>query len=495
MSQSIVFCTTVKNRTRHLRLTLPQNLRDNPRSKFVVLNYNTDDDLLKYLFTEHAAEIEVGRLIVYTHRDTPVFHMAHAKNMAMRCGMREGADILVTLDADNLAGYRFEDHVEKIFKDPLVDFARPDFASMPPIGQRYNKDDPLLLARGFYGRLAIRRQTFIKMGGYDEAFDTWRGEDTDMLARLRRVGLKGAFLATRFMRAINHPAEVRFAEYPHAAQYENAYEQKAINAQTNTVVNFGKIGCGTVYRYNARVDFEPLPTRVFGIGLQRTATLSLHRAFQVLGYDSLHWGRGEAPRIWAEMNQSGGSPTLDRYYAASDNPIPLFYKQLDKLYPGSKFILTLRDERDWIGSMERLWSYDHNPTRWQWDEWPISNTIHRALYGRTDFDAETMLARYRRHTREVLAHFAGRPSDLLVFNVEHDGWHRLCQFLDEPIPDVPYPHENHTTSKEKYQDDTSPLLSPTPHGVEPPVVNAGALFRLWAATRRLLWWWQPRRHR
>ena len=248
-SGSIIFATTAKNRVAHIRLTLPQNLADNPNSKFVILNYGTEDGLLEYLFTKHAAEIQSGRLAVYSHLDAPKFHMAHAKNMAMRCGMLEGADILVTLDADNFAGPGFEDHVADLLKDPSIEFARPDFASMPPIGQRYNKEDPLLLARGFYGRLAIRKQAFIKMGGYDEIYDTWRGEDADMLARLYRVGIKGAFLDQKFLRAINHPSAVRFAEYPHAVQYETAYEQKIINSQTHTIVNFGKIGCGVVYRY------------------------------------------------------------------------------------------------------------------------------------------------------------------------------------------------------------------------------------------------------
>ena len=113
---SIIFCTTVKNRTEHLRQTLPKNLRDNPKSKFLVLNYNTEDDLLDYLFSEHEAEIRSGRLIVYSELTEPKFHVANAKNIAARCAILEGADILITLDADNFTETGFEDYIDNYFK-------------------------------------------------------------------------------------------------------------------------------------------------------------------------------------------------------------------------------------------------------------------------------------------------------------------------------------------------------------------------------------------
>jgi hypothetical protein len=53
------------------------------------------------------------------------------------------------------------------------------------------------------------------------------------------------------------------------------------------------------------------------------------------------------------------------------------------------------------------------------------------------------LERYRRHNAEVLAHFKGRPRDLLVMNVDNgDGWDKLCRFLGCPIPATPYPLMN-----------------------------------------------------
>src|SRR5450631_3142801 len=66
----IAFATTVKGRTPHLKLTLPKNLADNAayaNCVFVILDYGSDDDLLEYLKTSHAADIASGRVVVYSY--------------------------------------------------------------------------------------------------------------------------------------------------------------------------------------------------------------------------------------------------------------------------------------------------------------------------------------------------------------------------------------------------------------------------------------------
>lgn len=438
----IAFCTTCKGRTPHLSQTLPANLRDNPKSRFVVLDYNDQDGLEAYLKTAHAEDIASGQLVVYKHPAVGPFHVSHAKNMAARLGARNGGDILVTLDADNFTGAGFEDEIEEKFREPGI-FMCPDHYTIKSLP--HGPERPM---RGYAGRLAVRAQDFIKLGGYNETYDTWRGEDIDFNARMLRLGYQPRFIDTKFLATIPHNAQIRFKEYPHAQAFEAGNEWKIAEKRGDTVVNFGRWGCGVVYRNfgSEPVGLKPRPTRVFGIGLHKTATTSLHRAFEILGFDSLHWGHGEAPAIWSEMNQLGRSKTLERFYAASDLPIPLLYQILDKAYPGSKFVLTIRDERKWISSVEKLWDRKANPTRGLWDIYPVSNNLHRALYGRTDFDAETMLNRYRQHNAEVLAFFRGRPHDLLVLDMDgpRDLWVWLCAFLDIDRPEITYPFENFT---------------------------------------------------
>ena len=444
----IAFCTTCKGRAEHVKQTLPKNLADNadyPNAVFVVLDYDSPDDLGDYLRTNHADDITSGRLVVYSYRNGGApFHVAHAKNMAARCALREGAELLVTQDADNFTGPEFAQFAADSLKEPSIrrnSFLAPDWATLPRPGQ------PGRPPRGFAGRLALAAQTFIKAGGYDETYATWRGEDMDLSARLDRMGYQLRPIDTKYLDAIPHSSGVRFKDYPHAQQYEKSwrYEQHLIRTRKETVVNYGKFGLGTVYRNfdPTPIELTPLPTRVFGIGLQRTGTTSLDAAFKILGFDSFHWGTGEAPLIWQEMQALGRSKILEQWYALSDMPIPLLYRELDKAYPGSKFVLTVRNEADWLKSVERLWDPKFNPDRWLWDVYPFTNHIHTVLYGQKDFMPLVFLDRYRRHNGAVLDYFHDRPGDLLVLDMDMGGeWPSLCKFLDRPIPDIPYPRMN-----------------------------------------------------
>ena len=445
----IAFVTTCKGRLCHLRETLPRNLRDNADFKncvFVVLNYNDRDGLAHYIQHEHAAEIASGKLVYYRTNEPDRFHMANAKNMAHRCAIREGADVLVTLDADNLTGPKFASYIARQFAMNYgLSFMSPDFEALPPRGKRFNQHNPERLGRGFAGRLAIRAQDFIKIGGYNEIFDTWRGEDIDMIARLNRLGLKKTAIEPLYLNALAHSTEMRFSEYPEAIKYETDEIYELTRTAHDTVVNWGNAGCGTVFRNfkSTPIKLGRVPTRVFGIGMQRTGTSSLHEAFQTLGFDSMHWPSADwAQAVWQETNKWGRSGTLERSYAACDNPIPSLYQKLDKAYPGSKFVLTVRDENDWLASVEKFWTYEGNHQRWVWDVDKFTHRMHSIIYGQPTFDREVFRARYRKHNAEVMEYFDGR-ADLLRMDVAPDTpMDDLCGFLGVPPTGRKFPHSN-----------------------------------------------------
>src|SRR5262249_9811138 len=83
------------------------------------------------------------------------------------------------------------------------------------------------------------------------------------------------------------------------------------------------------------------PMKIFGIGLSRTGTTSLTYAFAELGLRAHHFPRTRA--------------FIDEADAATDTPVAAWYKELDVLYPGSKFIVTPRSIPDWLDSCEVLW--------------------------------------------------------------------------------------------------------------------------------------------
>jgi hypothetical protein len=422
--------TTCKNREQHLKVTLPQNLADNPQALFVVLNYGSERDLIEYLESEQRGPIETGRLVLYSHFENPVFRMAHAKNMAHRLAIGEGADILVNLDADNFAGPGFAGYVERQF----TRYGPGMFMSARMV--------PKKMVRGINGRIAVSAKDFLKSGGYDEVkFNGgWSSEDKDYNWRLRLLGYRDVVISPFYLTAVPHNDRIRFQQYPHMRPIAG---DLPINPNTVTrIANNGAIGCGAVFRnfdFATPIEIAPIPTRIFGIGLHKTATSSLHAALEILGYESFHWNPPEHARaIWREINYPPWySPTLERYYALSDLPIPLLYPKLDRAYPGSKFILTIRDEGKWLTSVEQHFA-KQRPT-----EDTFTNIIHERLYGQRTFDRDVFLSRYRRHNAEVSEYFRDRPNDLLVMDMDGGaGWDELCVFLANPVPAGPYPAVN-----------------------------------------------------
>jgi hypothetical protein len=435
----IVFCTTCKNRTQHLRETLPRNLDDNPNSLFVVVDYNSQDDLIPFL-REFSTDIKDGRLSVFHYEGHPIFRMAHAKNLAHRLGAMVGGDVLVNLDADNFAGSRFEEFAEERFSEERIF-----------LWGRMIKGE---MDRGINGRIAVEQDAFFKLGGYDERkFTHWGSDDKDFNLRLRASDYRAVEIDRQYLTAVKHNDAMRFKEYPHLRNRQATIEAEITSATIrHRVVNGGNVGCATVHRNFDREDIvqvKPIVNRVFGIGLSKTGTSSLNAAFELLGYQSWHWSSAHAARtIWKEMNEDQHSPTLERYDALCDLPIPILYKQLDHAYPGSKFILTLRNEETWLASIERHFS---GVNRWysNWDSDPFSHRIHKITWGRKDFEPEQFLQRYRAHNAAVLEYFRWRPESLLTLRIDKgEGWQKICSFLGRPTPQLPFPHEN-KSAKEK----------------------------------------------
>ena len=427
----IAFCTTCKNRAQHLKLTLPQNLADNPNSLFIVLDYNSQDDLVEYLKTNHAADIECGRLVVYSNRQETTFRMAHAKNMAHRLGIMNGAHILVNLDADNLTGPGFEEFIAWKFKQPGIFL--------------WSNAVKGITVRGISGRIAVTASSFVKAGGYDEKYETWSPDDKDFNLRLRKIGYVPVEVEQVFLKGVPHNDRMRFREYKHVSRVGEDEFRIDTSTVTRVAPNNGSYGCGTVFKnfdFTKPIVLKPLANKIFCIGMHKTATTSLHHALEILGFDSWHWSSAHvAKAIWREMNNTGTSPTVDRYDALGDLPIPLLYRQLDRAYPGSKFILTLRDEQSWLAAVSKHFDSRYNRFRDGWSKDPFTNRIHQVLYGRQDFDADVFAERYRRHNREVVSYFENRQNDFLTMEIGKDttGWKSLCGFLDVPHPKMNYP--------------------------------------------------------
>lgn len=175
--------------------------------------------------------------------------------------------------------------------------------------------------------------------------------------------------------------------------------------------------------------------RVFGIGLNRTGTTSLDAALWHLGWRSMH----NPPAERMANGDFGMFSTDDEpYNAGTDVSVAACYRELDESFPGSKFVLTVRDAEDWLHSITRHFS---RLPRWSGEgDW---KTIRERVYSSAWPSLEQFLAGYRAHLIGVATHFRQRPDDLLVVNLTvGDGWEKLCPFLGVGVPQMEFPNTN-----------------------------------------------------
>lgn len=171
-----------------------------------------------------------------------------------------------------------------------------------------------------------------------------------------------------------------------------------------------------------KAQYQPSARHVWGIGLARTGTTSLCKAFKILGY--------------ARVGHNPEFEELKYLNAAADNGCTLYYKYLDFIRPNSKFILTTRDLDSWLISMEDINQKSPALT-------DLAVLRRMSLYESVKFDRDKMTAAYHRHSEAVARYFQDRPSDLLIMNlIKGEGWEKLCPFLGLPVPKAPFPHLN-----------------------------------------------------
>jgi len=206
------------------------------------------------------------------------------------------------------------------------------------------------------------------------------------------------------------------------------------NIIISKIVQFLVIIHQKFYGLYVRLRREKNKTKVFCIGFSKTGTTSLDKALAILGYRNVHWLRGHLkPKIgWIDYIKK--SP----FDAFSDAPMyrPNLFKKIDKAFPNSKFILTVRKPEDLANS----WSNYFNHVTWSFTN---------------DDDKKLLMTMYKKHNNEVIEYFKDKPSKLLIFDVfSGDGWEKLCKFINKPIPDLEFPHKRKAKYKKVHSKST-----------------------------------------
>ena len=199
------------------------------------------------------------------------------------------------------------------------------------------------------------------------------------------------------------------------------------------------------------------------------STLSMQKALSILGYPNpYHWASlYDSVRdceLWQDLISSKfeGKGTVskadfDRLLghcgALTDMPCMLFAAELMKFYPDAKIILVERDIDAWYKSWSAFLDNAFNPALSylsNLDPWFLGRIVGlgNTCIARISGGAKTSTTAKARSKEIYRKHYAlirslATKGRVLEFKLA-DGWRPLCEILDKPIPNVPFPHENDT---------------------------------------------------
>jgi hypothetical protein len=130
---------------------------------------------------------------------------------------------------------------------------------------------------------------------------------------------------------------------------------------------------------------------------------------------------------------------FDGFKSTTDLPGCVFYAQLSTVYPSAKVILTVRDPDALFESTVSILSSDFLDIWRRFPTWSVVDKGLRAAYGSSLDERAAFIARYEDHNARVCNSISRER--LLVYQVR-DGWDPLCEFLNVPVPNVPFPDIN-----------------------------------------------------
>jgi predicted glycosyltransferase involved in capsule biosynthesis len=170
----LTFCITIKNRKYQLEQTLLQNLLDsnNKNTEFILIDFGSTDGLKEYIYNNFKEYLESKKLKYYYTDKLKYWHASIAKNTTHKYA---NGKYIVNLDCDNFIGKNGDNILIELFK----------------------KNDNIIISQGDTifgsgnsGRISLLKENFIKLGGYNEYFYPMGYQDSDLLQRAIKYGLK-----------------------------------------------------------------------------------------------------------------------------------------------------------------------------------------------------------------------------------------------------------------------------------------------------------------
>lgn len=187
--------------------------------------------------------------------------------------------------------------------------------------------------------------------------------------------------------------------------------------------------------------------KIFCIGRNKTGTTSLAAEMKNLGYIVGHqrtaemlfddWVKRDFSRIIKYCRTA-------QFFQDSPFSLPYTFIVLDQAFPGSKFILTIRnDAEEWYESLIRFhgkkWgngnipptSEDLKNATYIYRGFPYDSSILTYRVPENDpYNKDVLIEHYNTHNQNVRDYFRHRSDDLLTINLKNSSdYGRFCDFL------------------------------------------------------------------
>ena len=192
--------------------------------------------------------------------------------------------------------------------------------------------------------------------------------------------------------------------------------------------------------------------KVIGANFGRTATLSLKKGLEILGFEKCYHMsevvvHPEHTDLWLDAWRGIDiwKTLFTGYKAAVDWPAAAFWPELMHVYPEAKIVLSIRDAEEWYESARNtifrsmdtnLYAKDESlRTRIEMMKEIIVDGTFNGDLGDKDQCIKIYLENIERCRSET-------PSDRLIEFDASLGWKPLCRGLGCKIPKVPYPNVN-----------------------------------------------------
>ena len=190
--------------------------------------------------------------------------------------------------------------------------------------------------------------------------------------------------------------------------------------------------------------------KIFVLGYNKTGTISLSQALQILGYSVLHTGSNNFMETLIKFSNNlefnkGILDGIDKYDCYLDYPIyePTVFSHIVYEYPDAKYISLTKNLDGYVDSVLR--DKIKRIRQGKFDNWNWLGVGDEEVFKNyPDYQREWVKGRTNFKHKSNISLLFKNNINYLDMNIcdNGDGWEKLCKFLDKEIPNVDFPHKN-----------------------------------------------------